>query len=77
MRFLCLTPFGLNEEKINSRTDFQFYLLNKGMDNVSLYNKIISLPEYLKKEVLDFVELLQTKTKKNSKKMPRELGRPS
>lgn len=47
------------------------------MDNVSLYNKIISLPEYLKKEVLDFVELLQTKTKKNSKKMPRELGRPS
>jgi hypothetical protein len=67
-------PFGLNEEKINSRTDFKFYLLNEDMDNVSLYSKIISLPENLKKEVQEFVELLQTRTKKNSRKKPRDFG---
>lgn len=44
------------------------------MDNVSLYNKINSLPENLKKEVQDFVEFLQTKTKKDSRKKPRAFG---
>lgn len=44
------------------------------MDNVSLYNKINSLPENLKKEVQDFVEFLQTKTKKDSRKKPHAFG---
>jgi len=44
------------------------------MDNVSLYNKISSLPENLKKEVQDFVENLQTKTKKDLGKKPRAFG---
>lgn len=44
------------------------------MDNVSLYNKINSLPENLKKEVQDFVEFLQAKTKKESSKKPRSFG---
>lgn len=44
------------------------------MDNVSLYNKINSLPENLKKEVQDFVEFLQTKTKKDPAKKPRTFG---
>lgn len=44
------------------------------MDNVSLYNKINSLPENLKKEVQDFVEFLQTKTKKAPGKKPRAFG---
>lgn len=44
------------------------------MDNVSLYNKINSLPENLKKEVQEFVEFLQTKTKKDSRKSPRAFG---
>lgn len=34
------------------------------MDNISLYNKINSLPEDLKKEVQHFVEFLQTKIEK-------------
>jgi len=44
------------------------------MNNVSLYNKINSLPENLKKEVQDFVEFLQTKTKKDSRKKHRAFG---
>jgi hypothetical protein len=44
------------------------------MNNVSLYNKINSLPENLKKEVQDFVEFLQTKVKKDSRKQPRAFG---
>jgi hypothetical protein len=44
------------------------------MDNVSLYNKINSLPEDLKKEVQDFVEFLQTKTKRDSKRKSRAFG---
>ncbi|MDQ3394090.1 MAG: DUF2281 domain-containing protein [Bacteroidota bacterium] len=44
------------------------------MNNVSLYNKISSLPENLKQEVQDFVEFLQTKTKKDSRKKPRFFG---
>ena len=44
------------------------------MNNVSLYNKINSLPENLKKEVLDFVEFLQTKTRKSPSKKPRAFG---
>jgi hypothetical protein len=44
------------------------------MNNVSLYNKINSLPENLKREVLDFVEFLQTKNKKVLSKKPRTFG---
>ena len=44
------------------------------MDNVTLYNKISSLPENLKKEVLDFIEFLQTKNKKVPSKEPRTFG---
>jgi hypothetical protein len=44
------------------------------MNNVSLYNKINSLPENLKREVLDFVEFLQTKNKKGPSKKPRNFG---
>ncbi len=44
------------------------------MDNVSLYNKINSLPENLKRQVLDFVEFLQTKHKKVPGKKPRTFG---
>lgn len=44
------------------------------MDNVNLYNKINSLPENLKEEVRDFVEFLETKTKKNAGKRPRVFG---
>lgn len=44
------------------------------MNNVSLYNKINSLPDDLKKEVQDFVEFLQTKTKKEASKKPRTFG---
>ncbi len=44
------------------------------MDNLSLYSKINSLPENLKKEVQDFVEFLQTKTKKDARKNPRAFG---
>lgn len=35
------------------------------MDNIILYKKLASLPENLKKEVADFIELLKTKNKKN------------
>lgn len=44
------------------------------MDNVSLFNKINSLPENLKKEVQDFVEFLQTKNKRDSKIKSRAFG---
>lgn len=44
------------------------------MDNVRLFNKINSLPENLKKEVQDFAEFLQTKTKKDPRKEPRVFG---
>lgn len=44
------------------------------MDNVELYNKINSLPENLQKEVINFVEFLQAKAKKDSKKKPRAFG---
>lgn len=44
------------------------------MDNISLYSKINSLPEHLKKEVYDFVEFLQTKVKKDSGEKPRAFG---
>ena len=44
------------------------------MDNISLYNKINSLPEELKKEVKDYVEFLQAKTKKSPKKKLRTFG---
>jgi len=44
------------------------------MDNVSLYNKINSLPDNLKKDVQDFVEFLQNKTIKDSEKKPRVFG---
>ena len=35
------------------------------MDNSTLFVKLNSLPENLKSEVLDFIEVLLTKTKKN------------
>jgi len=44
------------------------------MDNLSLYNKINSLPDNLKKEVQDFVDFLQNKTVKDSEKKPRVFG---
>lgn len=44
------------------------------MNNVRLYNKINSLPENLKREVQDFVEFLQAKTKKRPSKKPRVFG---
>jgi len=44
------------------------------MDNLSLYNKISLLPENLKKEVQDFVEFLQAKTKKDFRKKSRAFG---
>lgn len=44
------------------------------MNNISLYNKISSLPDNLKKEVLDFVEFLQTKSKKEVLSKPRAFG---
>jgi len=44
------------------------------MENLSLYNKINSLPDNLKKEVQDFVEFLQNKTKKDSENKPRVFG---
>lgn len=34
------------------------------MDNSLLYKKLSSLPEDLKKEVIDFIEFLSAKTKK-------------
>lgn len=44
------------------------------MDNVGLYNKINSLPENLKKEVQDFVDVLQAKARENPQKKPRPFG---
>lgn len=44
------------------------------MDNISLYNKINSLPDNLKKEVQDFVEFLQTKAEKDLEKKSRTFG---
>lgn len=44
------------------------------MNNISLYNKINSLPDNLKREVLDFVEFLQTKSKKEVSPKPRTFG---
>lgn len=44
------------------------------MNDISLLNKINSLPEELKKEVIHFVEFLQTKTEKKSEKKPRVFG---
>ncbi|WPP52207.1 DUF2281 domain-containing protein [Catalinimonas niigatensis] len=38
------------------------------MSDVQLYNKIISLPEDLKKQVADFVEFLETKSHTQAEK---------
>lgn len=38
------------------------------MDNIILYKKLASLPENLKKEVEDFIELLKTKNKKSTER---------
>ena len=44
------------------------------MNDISLLNKINALPEDLKKEVLHFVEFLQTKIEKKTEKKPRVFG---
>lgn len=44
------------------------------MNNILLYNKIASLPDNLKLEVLDFVEFLKTKTKGNKKTKKPKFG---
>ncbi|MDN5202315.1 DUF2281 domain-containing protein [Fulvivirgaceae bacterium BMA10] len=47
------------------------------MDNLSLYTQINSLPEHLKKEVMDFVEFLKLKAEKSKKqnsKKERQFG---
>lgn len=44
------------------------------MDNLSLYNKINSLPENLKKEVDAFIDSLQCKTYQNTNKKSRTFG---
>jgi hypothetical protein len=41
------------------------------MDTVSLYTKLNSLPESLKKAVVDFLEFLVEKNKKEKKKSPK------
>lgn len=59
-------------EALEQIARFNHYI--RDMNNLSLYNKINSLPENLKKEVQDFVELLQTKVKKEVRKKPRVFG---
>ena len=44
------------------------------MSNLLLYSEISSLPDNLKKEVLDFVQFLQFKTKANKKIKQRKFG---
>jgi len=44
------------------------------MDTVSLYTKLNSLPENLKKEVVDFLEFLLEKNKKEKKKKSPKFG---
>lgn len=44
------------------------------MSDVQLYNKIISLPEDLKKQVAEFVEFLETKSHTKVEKTERKFG---
>lgn len=44
------------------------------MSDVQLYNKIISLPDDLKKQVADFVEFLETKSRTKTGKKERKFG---
>ena len=44
------------------------------MSDVQLYNKIASLPEDLKKQVADFVEYLETKSRTKAEKKQRKFG---
>ena len=44
------------------------------MNDLSLYNKIISLPEHLKNEVQDFIDFLQTKQPQEDNKKRRTFG---
>ena len=37
------------------------------MENISLYNKLSSLPDQMKSEVADFIDFLLTKAKKENK----------
>ena len=44
------------------------------MDNLSLYNKIISLPENLRHEVQDFIDFLQAKRSQEISEKSRTFG---
>jgi hypothetical protein len=44
------------------------------MDNIFLYNKLASLPENMKSEVLDFIDSLMDKTKKTPPKKKPKFG---
>jgi len=44
------------------------------MTDLNLFNKLVSLPEHLRKEVSDFIESLQTRNKKPKPKRKRKLG---
>jgi len=44
------------------------------MTNLTLYNQIATLPDELKKEVLDFVEFLKQKTKVPKRIKERKFG---
>ncbi len=44
------------------------------MDNVLLLNKITSLPENLKSEVVDFIDFLTAKTEKKQQKVKPVFG---
>lgn len=44
------------------------------MDNILLYTKLTSLPNYLKEEVGDFIDFLATKAKKKPKKVKPRFG---
>jgi hypothetical protein len=44
------------------------------VDNISLYNKLASLPDNLKSEVEDFIDFLAAKTEKKQKKAKPNFG---
>jgi hypothetical protein len=44
------------------------------MDNVLLYTKLLSLPDDMKSEVANFIDLLLDKSKKNPKKRKAKFG---
>jgi len=45
----------------------EFYVKYEAMENTMLFNRINSLPQQIKEEVLDFMEFLLEKKSKNSK----------